>query len=339
MRSVAKAASKFCGESLNSNLPTGPDLLQNLVGILLRFRDHPAAVFSDIKGMFMINALTQDDQSAVRFLSMIENNIQQLRFTTLIFGATLSPFWAIYVLQKCAEDNKIQNPATLNAIKHLFYMNDCIHPISANNSGSQKLHFTKKRLPEKSGFRLTNFVSHTPEVLVEILDGDKDETKEIMRVLGQKRTQHFVMFPLQQFPKYAAVYTQRKLFSLVSSIFNPLGLLFPLTVRIKMILQQIWKHENKWDELMPLELHNALRKVLNSYFAKPEFRMPRTVHNLSRNPANQLHILVDASMLAMAAFSYLRTTNSQNGQQQASFLIGKRKVVLIKQISVPKMEI
>ena len=189
----------------------------------------------------MMNALTQEDQSAVRFLSMIDNNIRQLRFTRLIFGATLSQFWAIYGLQNCAEDKKIQFPAALNTIKNLFYMNDCIHLISANNSGSQKLHFTNKRLPEKSGLMLTKFVSHTPEVLVEI----SDETKEIMRVFGQKwhvSTHDFVMFPLQQFSKSAAVYTQRKLFSLVSSIFDPFGLLSPLTVRIKLILQQIWKH-------------------------------------------------------------------------------------------------
>ena len=83
------------------------------------------------------------------------------------------------------------------------------------------------------------------------------------------------------------MYTQRKPFSLVSSIFDPLGLLSPLAIRIKMILQQIWKLGKKWDELTPLELQNALQKVLNSYFAMPEIRLPRTVHDLSKNqPAN-----------------------------------------------------
>ena len=81
-------------------------------------------------------------------------------------------------------------------------------------------------------------------VLAQISDDDKDETKGIKRVLGQNwnvTTDNFVMFPLEQFPKDAAVYTQRKLFSLVSSIFDTLGFLCPLTIRIKMILQQIWK--------------------------------------------------------------------------------------------------
>ena len=110
MRRVANAASKFRGESLNSNLLTGPDLLSNLVGVLLRFREHPVAVLSYIDGMFMQIAVRQEDQSALRFLWMIDNSIQQFQFTRLIFGATCSPFCAIYVLNKCAEDNKSEFP-------------------------------------------------------------------------------------------------------------------------------------------------------------------------------------------------------------------------------------
>ena len=51
VRRVANAASKFRGQSLNSNLLTGPDLLNNLLGVLMRFREHPVAVLADIEGM------------------------------------------------------------------------------------------------------------------------------------------------------------------------------------------------------------------------------------------------------------------------------------------------
>ena len=115
------------------------------------------------------------------------------------------------------------------------------------------------------------------------------------------------MFPLQQFPKGVTVYTQRKSFSLVSSIFDTFGLLSPLTIRIKMVSQQIWKLGRKWDDLIPHELHRDLQKVLNSYFAMPEIRITRTVHNFSKITSSQLHIFVDASMAAMAAVAYDRT--------------------------------
>ena len=88
LRRVANAASKFRGASLNSNFLTGHDLLNNLIGVPLRFREHPAAVLSDIEGMFMQIAVRQEDKSALRFLRMIDNCIRQFQFTRLIFGAT-----------------------------------------------------------------------------------------------------------------------------------------------------------------------------------------------------------------------------------------------------------
>ena len=106
-----------------------------------------------------------------------------------------------------------------------------------------------------------------------------------------------------------------------------------------MVLQQIWKLGRKWDDLIAQELHNALQKVLNSYFAMPEIRIPRTVQNFSKITSSLLHIFVDASMAAMAAVAYLRTTNSQTIPPEACFLMGKGKVAPIKQTSVPKMEL
>ena len=68
IRRVANAASKYRGQSLNSNFLTGPDLLKSLLGILLRFREHPGAMLADIESMFMQIAVKQEDQSALRFL-------------------------------------------------------------------------------------------------------------------------------------------------------------------------------------------------------------------------------------------------------------------------------
>ena len=129
MRRVGNALSKFRGESLNSNLLTGPDLLNNLVEVLLRFREHLVAVLSDIERIFMQIAVGQEYQSALCSLWMIDNSIRQFQFTRLIFGATCSAFCAIYVLNKRAEDNKSKFPAALSAINYHFYMDEYIHSL------------------------------------------------------------------------------------------------------------------------------------------------------------------------------------------------------------------
>ena len=48
---VFSGAAKFHGDSMTKSSFTGPDLLQNLTHVLLRFRQHPYAVSADIEGM------------------------------------------------------------------------------------------------------------------------------------------------------------------------------------------------------------------------------------------------------------------------------------------------
>ena len=65
---MLNGAAKFHGASLNKSLLTGPDLLQNLFYVLLRFRQHPYAVSADIEGMFLQVGVLPSDQLSLRFL-------------------------------------------------------------------------------------------------------------------------------------------------------------------------------------------------------------------------------------------------------------------------------
>jgi len=38
--------------SLNEQLLQGPDLTNTLIGVLLRFREHPVALMADVESMF-----------------------------------------------------------------------------------------------------------------------------------------------------------------------------------------------------------------------------------------------------------------------------------------------
>ena len=68
VRRVCYAAAKYQGSSLNSHLVSGPDLLNNLVGIFMRFREEKVALSGDIEAMFNQVAVPPEDQAALRFL-------------------------------------------------------------------------------------------------------------------------------------------------------------------------------------------------------------------------------------------------------------------------------
>ena len=271
IRRVANAASKYRGQSLNSNLLTGPDLLNSLLGIPIRFREHPVAILADIESMFMQIAVKQEDQSALRFLWSKNNCIMQYQYTRLIFGATCSPSMAIFVLNQCAKDNAENFPKAFTAITKQFYMDDYVHSLSTITEAKDTVMQVKECL-QRGGFKLTKFLSNCPEVLEQIPSEDLDGSKDITRVLGQKWNfveDKFFIKPLEEFPKNATMYTQRKLFSLVASIFDPIGIASPVTIRFKIVMQQIWQLGLKWDTPLPEKLHEPLQKILNSYFGSP----------------------------------------------------------------------
>ncbi|XP_066913979.1 uncharacterized protein [Clytia hemisphaerica] len=68
IRLVFDAAAKFQGTSLNDALYTGPDLLNNMLGVLMRFRTHHFAFSADIEGMFNQVKVNQEDTQSLRFL-------------------------------------------------------------------------------------------------------------------------------------------------------------------------------------------------------------------------------------------------------------------------------
>ena len=68
VRRVLNGASKCHGASLNKSLLVGPDLLQNLIFVLLRFRQHKYAVSVDSEGMFLQVGVREEDQPSLRFL-------------------------------------------------------------------------------------------------------------------------------------------------------------------------------------------------------------------------------------------------------------------------------
>ncbi|XP_059062430.1 uncharacterized protein LOC131855205 [Achroia grisella] len=67
-RLVHDASAKTAGLSLNDLLLSGPDLLQSLPGVVMRFRQYAYGVSADIKEMFMQVKIKKEDRDALRFL-------------------------------------------------------------------------------------------------------------------------------------------------------------------------------------------------------------------------------------------------------------------------------
>ena len=174
---VLNGEAKFQGTSLNKSLLTGPDLLQNLIHVLLRFRQHHFAVSADIDGMFLQVGVPNGDQPSLRFLWWEDptTNVVLYQYTRHIFGAKDSPTCANYALQRTARDNVNQYSEATKAVLENFYMDDYLDsvesPERARKRSKELVH-----LLYLGGFKLTKFVSNVSN-LADQIDGSPQSTE------------------------------------------------------------------------------------------------------------------------------------------------------------------
>ena len=135
VRRALNGASKCHGASLNKSLLVGPDLLQNLIFVLLRIRQHKYAVSADIEGMFLHVGVREEDQPSLRFFSREDptSSVVVHQYTRHIFGSCDSP-----TLQKTASDNQAEYPEAASVVVQKLYMDDYLDSFQ-NRDDAMKL--------------------------------------------------------------------------------------------------------------------------------------------------------------------------------------------------------
>ncbi|XP_066937337.1 uncharacterized protein [Macrobrachium rosenbergii] len=149
-----------------------------------------------------------------------------------------------------------------NTIRHNFYVDDCLKSC-ADVPTAVKLVKDLISATGEGGFRLTKFVSNsidilkalpTEDCLIESDKFDLDMENLMTRALGMlwdlKEDSFKFSIALKENPL-----TRRGLLSTISSLYDPLGLLSPIILPAKKLLQELCQVESlDWDERIPDDL-------------------------------------------------------------------------------------
>ena len=130
VRRVCNAALKYKVCPIEKLL-AGPDLLQGLIRLILRFFEGPIALTADIESMFLQVQVPEQDRSCLSFLwrPRTDEPVQIYDYQRQVFGAMSSSTCSIYALKRVGHDIEEMHPTAAKAIQNNFYMDDFIKSV------------------------------------------------------------------------------------------------------------------------------------------------------------------------------------------------------------------
>lgn len=164
-------SAKYGSTSLNEHLLPGPDMINNLPAVLIRFRQHPIALMCDIEKMFYQFHVQEDDRNYLRFLWWKDGDTntqpQEYRMKVHLFGAVSSPGCANYGLKHLTKEHSISHPVGSQFVTRDFYVDD---GVASTDTVEKIVQLAQKarEICSKGGLRLHKFVSNSRAVLQSI---------------------------------------------------------------------------------------------------------------------------------------------------------------------------
>ena len=124
------------GVSVNKELLPGPDLTNQIIGVLLRFREEPIAVTGDIEAMFHQVKVPEKQRNYLRFLwwkdSDLDKDVVDHEIAAQVFGGVSSPSCSNYALKRTASDNlKNYGEDVASILRRNFYVDDMLKGFSS----------------------------------------------------------------------------------------------------------------------------------------------------------------------------------------------------------------
>lgn len=133
--------------------------------------------------------------------------------------------------------------------------------------------------------------------------------------------------------------TQREFLSFIMSILDPLGLLPPFTVRARILMQDVWASEIKWDQLLRDNEFRQWQLWLEDFREVEKCEIPCCYFPFFMHLRSiKQHIFYDASKKAFSAVSYWRFL-LKGGVIHTAMIAAKRRVAALKRCPIPRLEL
>lgn len=328
--------------SLNEALLVGPKLQNDITDIMLTFRLHPIVLTADIKQMYRCIKLDPRDSPYQQILWRFSPSdpVQQFEIQRVCFGVACAPYQALRVIKQLIQDEGHRFPLAAQALDSDTYIDDiCTGASSVEEAG--RLRDELVSLLATAGFELRKWSCSDPTVLRDLPLNYLEKPHQLgdietIRVLGLQWDPHQDAFIYRVDPIENCV-TKRQVLSQIARIYDLSGFVSPITIWMKILLQQVWLQGLDWDDLLPSAMLDQWNKFVSDMPCLRKVQIPRYILDTYVS-APELIGFSDASSSAMAAVVYLRVVCS-DGRVLVNLIRAKSKVAPVKTVTIPRLEL
>lgn len=336
------------GPSLNQCLEKGPNLIELIPAILIRFRLNKIGVISDIRRAFLQIGVQETDRNWLCFLwTDSEGHEKVYRHRRVVFGVNSSPFLlgatVQYHLSECLKkkesdpEHVLYSSNTVTKLSRSFYVDNCVTSLTCEEELDtfirESVVIMSKGKFDLRGWEFTgqptgeNPSSNDTNVLGLLWD-KTDDTLSVNREGLMSEVEEFAEYPV----------TKRLILSVAQRVFDPVGYTCPATLLPKLLLQQTWESKLSWDSPVNPLIESSFRDWVKNLSYLCDIKIPRWV-NADQEGRQEwtIHTFCDASKDAFSAAVFLRVL--RYGKVSIHLLAAKSRIAPLRTLSIPRLEL
>lgn len=333
------------GTSLNDTLLPGQKLQNNIFHLLLRFRWHKVVFTADVKQMYRQILVTPEDAEYQRILWRPSANepVGDYRLLTVSYGVSSAPYQALRTIAQLARESAAKCPSGSAVLDRDIYVDDVVSGAPSVEQ-ARDLRSELSAILASGGFHLRKWTSNCQDFFDDIPSTDlySEDFREFnsigdvsLKILGLSwlpRTDYFTFKVVVEDRRC----TKRTILSEIARIFDPLGLLSPVTFFAKYLMQLLWVSGTAWDDEAPENIAIEWQAFKVQLPSLSSVLVPRRM--VREFTTLELHGFCDASERGFCAVIYLRTLD-ENGACNVQLVCAKSKVAPLRKLSVPRLEL
>lgn len=311
------------------------------------------ALTCDVQGMFHQFFVNEADRDLLGFFCWshgdLKNEAEEYRMKVHLFGAASWPGCANFAFKRAADDGEegLDSEAA-DFMRRDFDVDDGLKSVKCVDT-AVNLMKNCQAMCAKAGLRLHKFSSNKKEVIQAVPPEDRakglqelDLTRDplpIERTLGIMwctQTDSFQFrIVIQDRPL-----TRGGILSTSISVYDPFGLVAPLILLGKQILQDLCRESAGWDDLISNQLRPRWEQWRDELRLLEDLKIPRCYkpEEFGDPKVVELHHFSDASQAGYGQCSYLRLLN-ESDQAHCSLVVGKSRVTPLKSVTIPRLEL